>query len=30
MIVNGRGEEEKKIEGIFLDTDIRDFNELTH
>lgn len=29
MIVNGR-EEEKKIEGIFLDTDIRDFNELTH
>lgn len=29
MIVNGR-EEEKKIEGIFLVTDIRDFNELTH
>lgn len=29
MIVNGR-EEEKKIEGIFLDSDIRDFNELTH
>lgn len=29
MIVNGR-EEEKKIEDIFLDTDIRDFNELTH
>lgn len=29
MIVNDR-EEEKKIEGIFLDTDIRDFNELTH
>lgn len=29
MIVNGR-EEEKKIEGIFLDIGIRDFNELTH